>query len=125
MLEKRQDPVIDDQVNAYRIDTISGEKKNKPKATKVRTVETGDRQFDRNFITGTWQSLERFAKMRNIRYSSMEELAATVRVRYPDYRIAYNKAGDPGVEIVDQNEGEFRFERGHDEYAEQMKLQTF
>ena len=36
-----------------------------------------------------------------------------------------NKRGEIGVEIMDQNEGEYRFERGHNDYVEYHKLDAY
>ena len=127
LIEKRNnDTNIDDQANAHRQGMVSGETAAaKSKVPKVRTVETGDRQFDKNFVTGTFQALWRFAKMRNLRFQSQDELIDIIKEKYSEYRIIVNKQGEVGVEILDQQEGEYRFERGHDDYTEYHKLESY
>ncbi len=75
-------------------------------------MEKGDKQFERDFVTGTFQTLSRFAQLRRIKCETQNELIELIKFKYPDYRIVVNKQGEVGVEILDQVEGEYRFERG-------------
>ena len=88
-------------------------------------MEKGDKQFERDFVTGTFQTLSRFAQLRRIKCETQNELIELIKFKYPDYRIVVNKQGEVGVEILDQVEGEYRFERGHDDYIEIHKMEAY
>lgn len=121
----REDPKVDDQVNDYRHDLVSGEGKYKGKVQKVSTVEKGEQSFDREFVSGTGAGIWDFARKRHIQAANQDELVDIIRQRYPDYKIVVAKNGGLIVEILDQNDGEYRFERGTNDYIEYHKLEVY
>ena len=122
---EREDPAVEDDFNDKRHDLVSGTGKYKGKVNKVNTIQKGESNFDREFVSGTAVGILDFAKKRNIKARDQDELIDIIRQKYPSYKIMVNKRGDIIVEILDQNDGEYRFERGTNDYIEYHKLEVY
>ena len=119
---EREDPAVEDDFNDKRHDLVSANGKYKGKVNKVNTIQKGESNFDREFVSGTAVGIWDFANKRNIKARDQDELIDIIRQKYPSYKIMVNKRGDIIVEILDQNDGEYRFERGTNDYIEYHKL---
>ena len=120
-----ENPAKDDEVNMYRADTVSEASKYTSKVLKMRTLESGDQSFDREYISGTAAKLWDFAATRNLTAETDEDLIDIIKDKHPTYKIMINKRREIVVEIQDQTGGEYRFERGTNEYTEYHKLERF
>ena len=93
LIENRAaDPAIEDEYEGRRYDDVSETKELKiPAAKKINTLEKADKDFERNFVSGTRQPIEKFGAARRIKWQTIPELAAIIRVKYPSYRVIVNK----------------------------------
>ena len=95
LIDKRKDQSqVDDQFNSYRHDSVSGENKFKgPKGKSITTVEKGSQEFDRNYVSGTFEPLDDFAAKRRLPKLAEAQLVALVREKYPAYTVVVQKDG--------------------------------
>ena len=126
LIEKRHgDSSVDDDFNDKRHDLVSEGGKFKGKVPKLGTVEKGDKHYDRSFVSGTAAKLWDFARKRKLVADSDDELIDLIKKKYPTYKIMVNKLKEIIVEIQDQTDGEYRYERGTDDYIEYHKLERY
>ena len=59
---EREDPAVEDDFNDKRHDLVSGTGKYKGKVNKVNTIQKGESNFDREFVSGTAVGILDFAK---------------------------------------------------------------
>ena len=89
---RANDPAIEDEYEGRRYDDVSETKELKiPAAKKINTLEKADKDFERNFVSGTFQPIEKFGAARRIKWQTIPELAAIIRAKYPSYRVIVNK----------------------------------
>ena len=63
--------------------------------------------------------------MRNLHAQSDDELVEIIKDKYTTYKIMINRRKEIIVEIVDQKDDEYRFERGMTDYIEYHKLEKY
>lgn len=93
---------------------VRGEDKNSKSVTKVNValiVKKSDKAFKENFEEGTFQRIEKFAKQRKLEHLPIELLKAHVEYKL-GLEVVEDEYGFTGVNIPDQNEGEYRWKRG-------------
>ena len=115
----------DDEVNERRSDLVSEGGKFKGNVAKLKTVEKGENIFDKEFVSGTAAKLWDFAWKRHLTAESDEDLIDIIKEKYPTYKIMINKRKEIIVEMLDQTDGEYRFERGTNDYIEYHKLEKY
>ena len=70
---------------------MSEKKEFKSTVKKTAFVEKGDREYERNFVSGSFEPLEKFARDRRLKAQTEQELVNIIKEKYPDYRIVINK----------------------------------
>ena len=81
----------EDEFQNYRHDIVSEKKECKSTVKKTAFVEKGDREYERNFVSGSFEPLEKFARDRRLKAQTEQELVNIIKEKYPDYRIVINK----------------------------------
>ena len=79
--------------------------------TQKSTTSSQDKDYEKRFVTGSFEPLDHFARRRKIKCADDDELKQHIADKYPAYKVQLNKDGVWGVEILDTTGG-YRFERG-------------
>ena len=122
---------VDEQFHCFRKDRATGANgyKNQEKIDVTHFVKKTDKDFSKNSVFGTFEPLWLFAKQRRLPFSQEtdndEALIEYIEEKYPAYRVAKNKRGVVGVEILDLPLGAERFERGVEEATELSKIEKY
>jgi hypothetical protein len=97
---READPDEDDVHNSRRQDKVSGENKLKGDKKKHYTVEKAEQNQKREFLGGTFEPIDKFARDRNLQAPDghdpqyrIDALVDVVRDKYPQYRIVIDKRG--------------------------------
>ena len=72
--DRQDDSKVDDDFNDKRHDLLSGEGKYKGKVWKICTIEKGEQNFDREYVSGTSAQFWDFASKRKLKAKSDDEL---------------------------------------------------
>ena len=87
---------------------------------KKRVVKEVEQHYDDEGVEGTFVPLGEFAVQRNLQHLGFHELIDHAQLVLK-MRVVQNRHDDWGVEIMDLNEGSYRFRRGLREVAEKSK----
>ena len=119
-----KDSELDDLCNSQRHDAV-GEVGELAGVVKAKVaVESTKPDFDKRLVTGTFTPLWEFAEKRILKVQpegDTDTMVDLVEAKYPDYKVVVDKEGVVGVEIPDQTGGEYRYERGANNYTAYTK----
>ena len=95
---READPDEDDLHNSRRQDKVSGENKLKGDQKKHYSVEKNSQNQKRDFLAGTFEPLDKFARDRNLQApgeskADMDALVDVIEAKYPQYRVCVDKRG--------------------------------
>ena len=93
------------------------------KANKKRVVAEREQHYDDEHVEGTFVPLGDFAAQRNLQHLGFHDLIDHIQTTLR-LNVCQNRNDDWGVEIMDLNEGSYRFSRGLRDVAEKSKEQT-
>ena len=119
---RKTDRVVDDRFYELRHDKVSGAKKfvGSKKVDVTLLIKKSKKDFDEEYVAGTFQPLADFAKQRNLTRMDFHALIEHIEVELK-LKVMQNKRDEWGVELMDMNDGSYRFKRGKRDEVEKSK----
>lgn len=87
-------------------------------------VKKSNKAFKEDFEEGTFQRLEAFARQRNLAHFPVDMLKAHIEHKL-GLEVIEDEYGNVGVDIPDQNDGEYRWKRGRKKAVGTAKHESY
>ena len=121
---RKADSALDEKYCERRKDQVQGTKLFHDQVpnpeNKKRVVAESEKTFQEEKVEGTFQPLGDFARQRGLMHLDFHELIEHAENKLK-LTVTQNKRDDWGVEIMDYNDGSYRFSRGVRDEVERSK----